>query len=153
ADVLPFVFDRFRQADSSSQRAHGGLGIGLALVKNLVELHGGSVQAASPGLDQGATFTIRLPLMLHAEPADRGLAALHGVRSTTSLEGITLLILDDDTDALDLFATVLRQAGGEVRAARSAGEALELLQAWEPDVIVSDIEMPDENGYAFISRL
>jgi signal transduction histidine kinase/CheY-like chemotaxis protein/HAMP domain-containing protein len=153
ADVLPFVFDRFRQADSSSQRAYGGLGIGLALVKNLVELHGGSVQAVSPGPDQGATVTVKLPLMLHAETAERGQAALHGMKSTTSLGGITLLILDDDTDALDLFATVLRQAGGEVRAARSAGEALDLLRAWEPDVIVSDIEMPGENGYAFIRRL
>ena len=152
-DVLPYVFDRFRQADSSSQRAHGGLGIGLALVKNLVELHGGSVHAVSPGLEQGATFTVRLPLMLHAETAERGPAAVHGVKPVTSLGGITLLILDDDTDALDLFATVLRQAGGEVRAARSVREALDLLRAWEPDVIVSDIEMPEENGYAFIRRL
>jgi signal transduction histidine kinase/ActR/RegA family two-component response regulator len=155
ADMLPHVFDRFRQADGSSQRAHGGLGIGLALVKSLVELHGGSVQAASAGLDQGATFTVKLPLMLHAEPAERVEAAGPGHRgpSMAALGGISLLVLDDDTDALELFATVLRQAGAEVRVARSVGEAIALLQAWEPDVIVSDIEMPEENGYAFIRRL
>jgi signal transduction histidine kinase/CheY-like chemotaxis protein len=155
ADVLPYVFDRFRQADSSSRRAHGGLGIGLALVKNLVELHGGSVHAVSPGLDQGATFTVKLPLMLHAETMDRSQSGGPGagVKSMASLSGVSLLILDDDTDALDLFATVLRQAGGEVRTARSVREAFELLQAWEPDVVVSDIEMPEENGYQFIRRL
>jgi signal transduction histidine kinase/CheY-like chemotaxis protein len=153
-DVLPYVFDRFRQADSSSQRSHGGLGIGLALVKSLVELHGGSVEAASPGPDQGATFTVKLPLMLHAE-TERAEAAGAGHRrsATVSLSGISLLVLDDDTDALELFATVLRQAGAEVRVARSVREALDLLRAWEPDVIVSDIEMPDESGYVFIRKL
>jgi signal transduction histidine kinase/CheY-like chemotaxis protein len=153
-DVLPHVFDRFRQADSSSQRAHGGLGIGLALVKSLVELHGGSVTASSPGPDQGATFTVKLPLMLHAEP-ERAESALPGRRMPpmASLRGIRLLVLDDDTDALELFATVLRQAGAEVRLARAVREAIELLRAWEPDVIVSDIEMPEENGYAFIRKL
>ncbi len=155
AGVLPHVFDRFRQADSSSQRAHGGLGIGLALVKSLAELHGGSVHAASPGLDQGATFTVTLPLMLHAEPIERGEATVAGHRpsSLAALGGVSLLVLDDDSDALDLFATVLRQAGAEVRIARAVREALELLRSWEPDVIVSDIEMPEENGYAFIRRL
>jgi signal transduction histidine kinase/CheY-like chemotaxis protein len=155
ADMLPHVFDRFRQADGSSQRAHGGLGIGLALVKSLVELHGGSVQAASAGLDQGATFTVKLPLMLHAESSERVEAAVpgHRVQSMAALGGIGLLVLDDDTDALELFATILRQAGAEVRVARSVREAIGLLGAWEPDVIVSDIEMPEENGYAFIRRL
>ena len=155
-DVLPFVFDRFRQADSSSQRAHGGLGIGLALVKNLVELHGGSVQAASPGPDHGATFTVKLPVMLHAETAERATTATvpdHAMTSIGSLNGVSLLVLDDDSDALDLFVTVLRQAGGDVRSARSVVEAMTLLRAWEPDAIVSDIEMPGENGYAFIRRL
>jgi signal transduction histidine kinase/ActR/RegA family two-component response regulator len=155
ADMLPCVFDRFRQADGSSQRASGGLGIGLALVKSLVELHGGSVQAVSAGLDQGATFTVKLPLMLHAEPSERVEATGpgHRMQSMAALGGISLLVLDDDTDALELFATVLRQAGAEVRIARSVREAMGLLQAWEPDVIVSDIEMPEENGYAFIRRL
>jgi signal transduction histidine kinase/CheY-like chemotaxis protein len=153
-DVLPHVFDRFRQADSSSQRAYGGLGIGLALVKSLVELHGGSVRAASDGPDRGATFTVKLPLMLLAGTTERAETA-PGPRASVmaTLGGIGLLVLDDDTDALDLFATVLRQHGAEVRVARSVREAIELLRAWEPDVIVSDIEMPEENGYAFIRRL
>ncbi len=153
ADMLPHVFDRFRQADSSSQRAHGGLGIGLALVKNLVELHGGTVHAASAGPDQGATFTVKLPLMLHVEPAAEAARPGWSGAPTDSLAGVSLLVLDDDTDALDLFAAVLRQAGAEVRTARSVREALDLLRAWEPDVVVSDIEMPEENGYAFIRKL
>jgi len=153
ADLLPHVFDRFRQADSSSQRAHGGLGIGLALVKNLVELHGGTVHADSGGADHGATFTVKLPLMLHVEPAADPIGAAWRLPPLSSLGGLALLVLDDDTDALDLFATVLRQAGAEVRTARSVREALELLAAWEPDAIISDIEMPEENGYAFIQRL
>jgi signal transduction histidine kinase/ActR/RegA family two-component response regulator len=151
-EVLPHVFDRFRQADSSSQRSHGGLGIGLALVKSLVELHGGTVHVASPGRDQGATFTVKLPRMLHVDSSAEAAAA--GRQPTAaSLAGISLLVLDDDTDALDLFATVLRQAGAEVRTARSVREAIALLGTWEPDVAVSDIEMPEEDGYAFIRRL
>jgi signal transduction histidine kinase/ActR/RegA family two-component response regulator len=153
AELLPYVFDRFRQADSSSQRAHGGLGIGLALVKNLVELHGGTVHAASDGIGTGATFTVKLPLMLHVEPAAEAAGAAWRMPPLSSLGGLSLLVLDDDTDALDLFATVLRQAGAEVRTARSVREALEMLATWEPDVIISDIEMPAENGYAFIRRL
>jgi signal transduction histidine kinase/CheY-like chemotaxis protein len=154
AEVLPHVFDRFRQADSSSQRSHGGLGIGLALVKSLVELHGGSVEAASPGAEQGATFTVKLPLMLHAD-GERADATGPGTRAApmATLSGISLLVLDDDTDALELFATVLRQAGAEVRMARSVREAIDLLRAWEPDVIVSDIEMPEESGYVLIRKL
>ncbi|HEX2437528.1 MAG TPA: ATP-binding protein [Methylomirabilota bacterium] len=153
-EVLPHVFDRFRQADSSSQRSHGGLGIGLALVKSLVELHGGSVHAASAGLDQGATFTVKLPRMLHTEPAERGAVVVAGHRAVpVTLGDIKLLVLDDDRDALELFATVLRQAGAEVRVARTVAEGFALLRAWEPDVVVSDIEMPEENGYAFIRRL
>ena len=154
-DVLPHVFERFRQAESGSQRSHGGLGIGLALVKQLVELHGGSVEAASDGVDQGATFTVRLPLMLHAE-ADRRLPAARGpavATVSTSLAGVRLLVVDDDGDALDLFALVLRRAGAEVRAVPSVSEALQALATWEPDVIVSDIEMPDESGYTFIRKL
>ena len=154
-DVLPHVFERFRQAESGSQRSHGGLGIGLALVKQLVELHGGSVEAASDGVDQGATFTVRLPLMLHAE-ADRRLPAARGpavATVSTSLAGVRLLVVDDDGDALDLFALVLRRAGAEVRAVPSVREALQALATWEPDVIVSDIEMPDESGYTFIRKL
>jgi signal transduction histidine kinase/ActR/RegA family two-component response regulator len=153
AEVMPHIFERFRQADSSSQRAHGGLGIGLALVKHLVEVHGGSVEASSGGADQGATFTVRLPLMLHADaPAERVRPPSRRAR-TAALGGISLLVVDDDLDALDLFGEMLRQGGADVRTARSVREALEILEGWEPDVVVSDIEMPVENGYALIRQL
>ncbi|HEV8615767.1 MAG TPA: ATP-binding protein [Methylomirabilota bacterium] len=157
ADVLPHIFERFRQADSSSQRAYGGLGIGLALVKHLVELQGGSVAAASPGAGQGATFTVSLPLMLHAAAPVPGVAPAPARQTPAtidaSLRDISLLVVDDDGDALDLFALLLRAAGAEVQLARSAREAIETLRTWEPDVIVSDIEMPGESGYALIRRL
>ncbi|HEU5196574.1 MAG TPA: ATP-binding protein, partial [Methylomirabilota bacterium] len=155
AEAMPHIFERFRQADSGSQRAHGGLGIGLALVKHLVEVHGGSVHAASAGPDQGATFTVKLPRMLHAETlADRVTpAARRAPGLATALAGIRLLVVDDDVDALDLFAEMLRQSGAEIRPARSVREALDLLKRWEPDVLISDIEMPEENGYALIRQL
>ena len=155
AEAMPHIFERFRQAESGSQRAHGGLGIGLALVKHLVEVHGGSVEAASGGPDQGATFTVKLPRMLHAETgAERAAPAARRTPGlATALAGIALLVVDDDVDALDLFAEVLRQGGAEVRTARSVSEALDILKAWEPDVVVSDIEMPEENGYALIRKL
>src|SRR6185436_3843731 len=153
AEVLPHIFERFRQADSSSQRAHGGLGIGLALVKHLVEVHGGSVEASSGGAGQGATFTVRLPRMLYAEaPPEGGRPPTRRAR-TTALGGISLLVVDDDADALDLFAEMLRQGGADVRAAPSVRAALDILERWEPDVVVSDIEMPGENGYALIHQL
>jgi signal transduction histidine kinase/ActR/RegA family two-component response regulator len=155
AEAMPHIFERFRQADSGSQRAHGGLGIGLALVKHLVEVHGGSVHAASAGPDQGATFTVKLPRMLHAETlADRVTpAARRAPGLATALAGIRLLVVDDDVDALDLFAEMLRQSGAEIRTARSVREALDRLKRWEPDVLISDIEMPEENGYALIRQL
>jgi len=155
ADVLPHIFERFRQADSSSQRAHGGLGIGLALVKHLVEVHGGSVEATSAGPGQGATFTVKLPRMLHAEPAvERAQPVGRPPLDVASrLGGISLLVVDDDVDALDLFAEMLRQGRAEVRTARSVRQALEMLQSWEPDVVVSDIEMPEESGYVLIRTL
>jgi signal transduction histidine kinase/ActR/RegA family two-component response regulator len=155
AEVLPRVFERFRQAESGSQRSHGGLGIGLALVKQLVELHGGSVEAASEGAEQGATFTIRLPLMLHAETDRRLPTALRPLvgPAPSSLAGVRLLVVDDDSDALDLFALVLRQAGAEVRTVPSVREAFDVLATSQPDVIISDIEMPEESGYTFIQKL
>ena len=154
-EVMPHIFERFRQADSSSQRAHGGLGLGLALVKHLVEVHGGSVTATSPGLGQGATFTVTLPripdtdaVVERVQPAPR-----RALRPATSLAGVSLLLVDDDADALALLATVLRQGGAEVRAAGSVAEALAELEKWEADVVVSDIEMPEENGYVLVRQL
>jgi signal transduction histidine kinase/ActR/RegA family two-component response regulator len=157
-DVLPFVFDRFRQGDSSSRRAHTGLGLGLALVKSLVELHGGSVTAQSPGEGRGATFVVTLPLWL----GDPGAAQIPGAApradadapvSRAALTGLRVLLVDDDSEALDLAVAILSAAGAVVRACASAPEALEALRAWRPDVLVSDIEMPAEDGYWLISRV
>jgi signal transduction histidine kinase/ActR/RegA family two-component response regulator len=159
AEVLPFIFARFRQGDSSSTRAQSGLGLGLALVKHLAELHGGSVGAQSGGEGKGATFIVKLPLsiaQIPTEPTPRvhptatplG-AALHAVR----LDGIRVLVVDDDQDALDLASAILSAAGATVRTCRSVGVALELLAQWRPDVLVSDIEIPEEDGYSLIRKV
>lgn len=157
-DVLPHVFERFRQADSSSTRGHGGLGLGLALVKHLVELHGGSVAAQSPGEGKGATFVVRLPLSIaasmgttpRAHPTAPTMEALPpGLR----LDGLRVLLVDDDQDALDLESSILVGAGAAVQTCLSAPEALAVLQEWRPDVLVSDIEMPGEDGYALIRKV
>jgi signal transduction histidine kinase/ActR/RegA family two-component response regulator len=158
-EVLPFVFDRFRQADSSSTREHTGLGLGLALAKHLVELHGGSISAQSPGAGRGATFVVTLPLALPPAAASRT-ARLHptvGVEPDAvlgaRLDGVRVLVVDDDRDALDLAVTILAGAGAVVRVATSAPEGFEVLRAWRPDVLVSDIEMPGEDGYSLIRRV
>jgi signal transduction histidine kinase len=155
AALLPVIFDRFRQADSSSRRAHGGLGIGLALVRHLTEMHGGRVEAYSPGPDQGSTFTVRLPLLIHADAqTDTRVHPRAGGAvpraAGGALEGVKVLVVDDENDALVLFSTVLAGAGAETRPVTSTAEALAVLDAWEPDVLLSDIEMPGEDGYALI---
>jgi signal transduction histidine kinase/ActR/RegA family two-component response regulator len=158
ADVLPHIFERFHQADSTTTRAHRGLGIGLALVRHLVELHGGTVHAESPGENQGAVFTVRLPIMAHTDAAA---AAEHrhptaiGGRSEdiTSLEGLNLLVVDDEADALELFAAMLTQKGATVRSVNSAAAALRMLSEWMPDVLISDIGMPAEDGYVLIRKV
>jgi signal transduction histidine kinase len=156
-DVLPFIFDRFRQGDSSSTRAHGGLGLGLALVKHLVELHGGTVAARSPGEGQGATFVVSLPLTT-AEPGAPGDRRQSTARSldlppTARLAGLRILVVDDDRDAIDLASAILAAAGATVTSAGSAREAFETFRTWRPDVIVSDIEMPEEDGYTLIRKI
>jgi signal transduction histidine kinase/DNA-binding response OmpR family regulator len=157
-DFLPHVFERFRQGDSSSTRPHGGLGLGLALVRDLVELHGGTVQAASAGRDRGSIFTVKLPVMgavrppspelRPAAPENATLAALAG-----SLRGVNVLLVDDEADARDLFKTVLEGSGARVTAVGSGAEAFSSFTTSPPDVVVSDIEMPEENGYDLIRRL
>ena len=156
ADVLPFVFDRFRQGDSSTTRAHSGLGLGLALVKHLVDLHGGTVTAQSAGAGRGATFVVTLPLPLGDRPPGSAprrhptaVAAPAGVR----LDGLRVLIVDDDQDARDLALAILAGAGASVKMCASAGEALDTLSQWRPDVLVSDIEMPGEDGYSLIRKV
>jgi PAS domain S-box-containing protein len=160
-ELLPRVFDRFWQADGSSTRTHGGLGLGLALVRHIIELHGGSVAADSPGQDKGATFTVRLPLMvIHAKPSDNervhprvsGDGALH-FDSSLSLEAVKVLVVDDEPETLLLLSTVLTRCGAYVKTASSAEEGFREVKRWLPDVIVSDIGMPGEDGYSFIARV
>jgi CheY-like chemotaxis protein/two-component sensor histidine kinase len=159
AAVLPYIFDRFRQADSSTTRAHAGLGLGLALAKHLVELHGGSVTADSDGAGQGATFVVKLPLALTDEVPGRGPRHHAAAEVETSrppaadLHGVRVMLVDDDADALELGTTILAGARAEVRACRSSAEALRTFEEWRPDVLVSDIEMPGEDGYALIRKI
>lgn len=152
-DLLPYIFDRLRQGDSSRSRAHGGLGIGLALVRHIAELHGGSVFAESPGEEQGATFVVKLPLMV-AGVHDHAVAqAKSAPPDSPSLVGVRVLMVDDDPAAVELVQEVLTQAGGEVRGAGTADEALRVLEQWRPDVLLSDIEMPGQDGYTLIRKI
>jgi signal transduction histidine kinase len=157
-EFLPHVFDRFRQADSSSKRVHGGLGLGLAIVRHIVELHGGRVRAESAGEGQGATFTVELPLSLIRTAA--GSARVHPASEgaltfapTTSLAAVRILVVDDEPDTLETLQHVLATCGAEVRAALSAEEALAILAEWTPDLLVSDIGMPGEDGYQLIRQV
>jgi PAS domain S-box-containing protein len=159
-EFKPYVFDRFRQLDSSSRRTHGGLGIGLAIVRHIVELHGGSVNCESAGTDRGATFTLRLPI----RPGDGATMAVApevrhaGVMRPSAdemvdLTGIKVLLVDDEPDARDLLTEVLQQCGAVVVAAHSADEAVRLIPRERPAVLLSDIGMPGEDGYKLISRV
>ena len=158
-DILPHVFERFRQADSSSTRPHGGLGLGLTLVKHLVELHGGAVTAESAGQGRGATFTVTLPVAgadvsSGSEPAGQPAhASLTREATAGLLRGVRVLVVDDDSDGLVLAEAILAGAGAEVRTCSSAAVALDLVRTWLPDVLVSDIEMPGEDGYTLIRRV
>ena len=161
-DFLPHVFDRFRQADASTTRRHGGLGLGLAIVKQLVELHGGSIRAASPGVGMGATFSVSLPLsVVHPAPADalprrHPVAAAPGVvnpEMCLSLARVRVLVVDDEADARNLVRRLLENCDAIVTTAGSASEGMRVMQAERPDVLVSDIGMPDEDGYAFIRQV
>ncbi len=158
AAFLPHVFERFRQADGSTTRAHGGLGLGLAIVRHVVELHGGTVAVQSPGPDDGAAFTITLPRLQLAAGARGGrrrhpTAAAAALALQQTLAGIRILLVDDEPDANDAMGGVLRACGAEVRAATSAADARAVLTAWRPQVIVSDIGMPGEDGYGFLASL
>ena len=162
-EFLPFVFDRFRQQDASTTRKHGGLGLGLAIVKQLVELHGGSIRVDSPGQGQGTTFRVLLPLSVVVpapvlDDPERRHPQSGGVTvpipaDRLNLAGVKVLVVDDEADARALVQRLLADRGAVVQAAGSAAEALALLSLQRPDVLVSDIGMPEEDGYAFIRQV
>ncbi|MBD2054603.1 PAS domain S-box protein [Oculatella sp. FACHB-28] len=149
-NFLPYVFDYFRQADSATTRQFGGLGLGLAIVHHLVELHGGTVQADSAGEGQGATFTVKLPIMISQSLANQDSAP---IEQSLELNGIKVLVVDDDTDTREFVAFLLEQAGASVIAIASAGEVLTVLPQFKPDVLLSDIGMPDMDGYMLLQQI
>jgi PAS domain S-box-containing protein len=153
-DVLPFVFDRFRQADSSMSRSHGGLGLGLAIVRHIVELHGGTVRAASAGEGQGATFTIQLPIAEGAHETRPAVAAPRSLEPAAAarLSGRKILVVEDHADARELIAAVLESAGARALVASSAEEAIEKFRQIRPDVLVTDLGLPGEDGYGLLRR-
>jgi CheY-like chemotaxis protein len=160
AKTLPHVFERFRQGDSSSTRTHRGLGLGLALVKHLVELHGGTVVAQSEGRDQGSTFIVDLPISPvpvatgTAGAAPRSATASEAPRlEVTRLYALRVLVVDDDPDALSLAKTILTASGAEVLTCETAPAAFALFREKRPDVLISDIEMPGEDGYSLIRKV
>ena len=165
AEFLPHVFDRFRQANSTTTRRHGGLGLGLAIVRALVELHGGSVCADSQGEGRGAEFTVKLPLMAATSaegaaaqndppPAETACAGMScAAASLPRLDQVRVLVVDDESDAREMLSVILSQCGAEVKTAATSYEALEVLEHWRPEVLVSDIGMPEEDGYSLINKV
>ncbi len=155
-EFMPYVFDRFRQADSTTTRHHGGLGLGLAIARHLVEIHGGWIKAESAGEGRGATFTIKLPVI---DAGVKAAAVYSDAREQTAaiapqlLSGVNVLLVDDDSDTLKLMTTALTRRQATVTAVSSAGEAIKAIRLRRPDVLVSDIAMPDEDGYGLIQKI
>ncbi|MFZ0681216.1 MAG: ATP-binding protein [Candidatus Binatus sp.] len=154
--LLPHIFERFRQGDSSTTREHGGLGLGLAIVRHLVELHGGVVNAYSEGAGKGTEFILQLPIMVSVRGQEPGEQRVHpSVGGNLSgrvpaLAGLRVLVVDDEQDAREIVSIILGEAGAEIATASSTREALDLMERWKPDVLISDIGMPGESGYDLI---
>jgi signal transduction histidine kinase/DNA-binding response OmpR family regulator len=157
SEFVPFIFDRFRQEDGSTTREHGGLGLGLAIVQHLVDLHGGGVEVTSEGPNRGSTFTVTIPL------ADDGVLVEsdttlyetpgNGVFNARLLDGVKVLVVDDEPDSRELLMTILTNCGSDVRCSDSAATAMQEFNDWNPDLLVSDIGMPVEDGYSLIRRI
>jgi CheY-like chemotaxis protein len=158
-EFLPYVFERFRQADAGVTRKTGGLGLGLAIVRHIVEMHGGTVDAASPGPGKGATFRVRLPLaMARREGVDRRREHPRAeqrdpLKGLGDLQGVRVLAIDDEEDALTLLRVVLESAGAEVSTARSPVSALARIESLRPQALVVDLGMPEMDGFEFIGRV
>jgi CheY-like chemotaxis protein/two-component sensor histidine kinase len=167
-EFLPFVFDRFRQADGTSTRAHGGLGLGLSIVRHIVELHGGTVDVFSAGAGAGTAFTVCLPiseaangnenntdddLELEFFPLQKQTSDVSAIENGAELEGLRVLLIDDEKDTLEMLSAMLRHGGAEVKPQTNVTDALEAIKEWIPQIIISDIGMPEMDGYVFIERL
>jgi signal transduction histidine kinase/response regulator RpfG family c-di-GMP phosphodiesterase len=158
-EFLPYVFDRFRQADGSITKRHGGLGLGLAIVRHLVEMHGGTVDILSDGQGKGTTFTVRLPISLSSALINQMNLATSANQAITvspnapKLTGLRVLVVDDQSDTRELLTAILYFSEAEVKTARNIEEAMECFFAWQPEIVISDIAMPDGDGYELIRRL
>jgi CheY-like chemotaxis protein len=160
-EFLPYIFERFRQADTSSRRMHGGLGLGLSIVSSLVAMHSGSVRAESDGNGKGARFIVTLPLIADVSMqlravlpvSQNGSAENNGELLPDLLNGLKVLTVDDQQDTRELITLALGRYGAEVRTSDSASTALKMIEDWRPDVVVSDIGLPEMDGYDFMRRL
>ena len=159
-EILPYIFERFRQGETGTTRQYAGLGLGLAIARHLTELHGGTIVGKSEGKNKGSQFTVQLPLLVALQPSEatheyRAHPAAHMALEgqSPSLEGLRILVVDDELDARELVSQMLRDAGAETAAVGDAAQGLQLVEQWKPDVLVSDIGMPREDGYALIRKV